>query len=384
MDAIFLPYNAPIEKFEQQAEQLLAALHAGNQHAICLFNQKHPRFLDKDVPWLPLSLENGAIEAAGLNIDDARLTVARGYDFEDWDAIGEYLAAIADPASPTARFEAAVQTVVTGDAATLRRLLTESPDLVHARSIRRNAFDPPVHRATLLHYVAANGVEGFRQKTPPNAVEMARILLEAGADPNSLASLYGGEWETLSLLVSSCHPANAGLHAPLIDVLADFGASVIGTRKGPSPLATALAFSYLPAAEALVRLGAPIEDLSEAAGLGRIAEARQLLPSASPESRHRAMSLSAQLGHVEVLRLLLEAGEDPNRFNLKSNHAHSTPLHQAALAGHLETVKLLIAHGARLDTKDKIYQSTPLGWAEHAHQTGIVQLLSKRSTSDDS
>ena len=48
--------------------------------------------------------------------------------------------------------------------------------LVHARSERVTAQDPPVHRATLLHYLAANGVEGLRQRSPANAAEIARLL----------------------------------------------------------------------------------------------------------------------------------------------------------------------------------------------------------------
>jgi hypothetical protein len=36
-----------------------------------------------------------------------------------------------------------------------------------------------------LHYIGANGVEGERQKTPANAVEVARILLDAGAEESS-------------------------------------------------------------------------------------------------------------------------------------------------------------------------------------------------------
>ena len=34
------------------------------------------------------------------------------------------------------------------------------------------------HHATLLHYVGANGVDGYRQRMPANAVEIATILLE--------------------------------------------------------------------------------------------------------------------------------------------------------------------------------------------------------------
>jgi ankyrin repeat protein len=65
----------------------------------------------------------------------------------------------------------------------------------------------------------------------------------------------------------------------------------------------------------------------------------------------------------------------PNRFNPDGNHAHSTPLHQATLAGHDAVVRLLVERGARLDIQDAIYQSTPLGWAMHGGQTEIENYL---------
>ena len=77
-------------------------------------------------------------------------------------------------------FETAVEAVIAGDLDTLRALLRSDPSLVRARSQRE-------HHATLLHYVSANGVEDERQKTPPNAVEVARTLLEAGAEVDALA-----------------------------------------------------------------------------------------------------------------------------------------------------------------------------------------------------
>ena len=138
---------------------------------------------------------------------------------------------------------------------------------------------------------------------------------------------------------------------------------------------TALAFGYQDAAEALVRRGTRVENIAAAAGLGRLADAAQLLPGADAESRHRALALAAQLGHVEIVRLLLDAGEDPSRYNPEGNHSHSTPLHQAALAGHDAVVRLLVERGARLDILDTIYRGTPLGWAFHGGQTGIEQYL---------
>ena len=45
------------------------------------------------------------------------------------------------------------------------------------------------------------------------------LLLEAGAEVDALADLYGGQYTTMSMLVSSCHPANAGVQVALVDTL---------------------------------------------------------------------------------------------------------------------------------------------------------------------
>jgi ankyrin repeat protein len=100
-----------------------------------------------------------------------------------------------------------------------------------------------------------------------------------------------------------------------------------------------------------------------------------MLGASTAEDRHRSLALAAQHGHVEIVRLLLEAGEDPNRYNPDGNHSHSTPLHQAALAGHEAVVRLLVERGARLDIKDTLYQSTPIGWAQYAGKTDIAEYL---------
>ena len=256
--------------------------------------------------------------------------------------------------------------MVNGDLAALQDALRRAPRLVSARSNRVCCFDPPVHRATLLHYVAANGVEAYRQKTPPNAVEVARALLQADAEPDALADMYGGECTTMSMLVSSSHPAKAGLQVPLVELLLDFGAAIEGrgTRKWGGPLFTALTFGMIDTAKALAKRGARI-DLPSAAGLGLVDDAIRLLPSADDVARHRALSLAAQQGHAEIVHMLLDAGEDPNRYNPESNHPHTTPLHQAVLGGHETVARLLVECGARLDIPDTIWGSTPLGWALH-------------------
>ena len=88
-----------------------------------------------------------------------------------------------------------------------------------------------------------------------------------------------------------------------------------------------------------------------------------------------AMMLAAQLGRVDMVRLLLDAGEDPNRYNPKGGHAHTTPLHQAAMGGHEAVARLLVERGALLGQEDKIYHSTPLGWAVHGGQKAVAEYL---------
>jgi hypothetical protein len=262
-----VPFRSPLSTWEQQAESLLAGHRAADPAAINLFHRKHPRFLDQKIKWLPKSIADSEIREAALSLDDARLAIARFYDFLDWPALAAHVESVSSQGR-VFEFESAVEAVVNGDLAALQDALRRDPALIRARSNRVCAFDPPVHRATLFHYVAANGVEAYHQKTPPNAVEIARALLQAGAEPDALADMYGAECTTMSMLVSSSHPAEAGLQVPLVALLLDSGAAIEGrgTRKWGAPVFTALAFGMIGAAKVLAERGARI-DLPAAAGL---------------------------------------------------------------------------------------------------------------------
>ena len=381
-----LPFRARLEDYEQQARQLLDGHRTGDADAIRIIHENHPRFLDETITWRPKFMSSADIQQAPFDLDAARLALARWYTFADWTALKEYVDAVSVD-GPVFWFESAVEAIVNGDLATLRTLLRDHSELIRARSTRRSPHEPPVHGATLLHYVAANGVEGHRQKTPANAVEIARTLLEAGAEVDATAGMYRGQYATMSMLVSSAHPAKAGLQPALAELLLDFGAAIegLGSELWKSPLMTALAFGYQDTAEMLVRRGAPIRTVAAAAGLGRLDDAIRLLPEAEPLDRHRALALAAQLGHAEIVRRLLEAGEDPNRYNPDGNHGHSTPLHQAAFAGHDDVVHLLVERGARLDIRDTVWHGTPLGWALHSgkpKQLAIAAYLREHGASD--
>lgn len=129
--------------------------------------------------------------------------------------------------------------------------------------------------------------------------------------------------------------------------------------------------------DALIRRGAKI-DLAVAAAIGRTQDAHQLLPAADSDRRHHALAFAAQHGHVEIVRLLLDAGEDPNRFNPVVGHSHTTSLHQAVFSGHEEVVRLLVERGAKLDIEDILFHGTALGCAEYAGHIGIAKYLHER------
>jgi ankyrin repeat protein len=362
-----LPFRAPLRDYEQEAAALLSAVQSQDTDALWKFKWEHPRFRGKPV---------ADVKAATLDIDDARLVVARKYAFGTWQDLERFTDAVTHDRAID-RFERAVEAVIAGDVATLGTMLGEYPELARARSVRR-------HHATLLHYSAANGVEGYRQKTPPNAVEVAKLLLDAGSEVDALADMYDVKCTPMSMLVSSTPPADAGLQTALAETLLDYGAALAGPgSEWESDLLTALSFGFLKTAQALAERGATVDHLPAAAGLGRIEETKQLLPNADQKSKHVALAMAAQHGHREIVRLLLDAGEDPNRYNPKGYHDHSTPLHQAIAAGHLNVVQLLIERGARADIPDTIYDGTALGWAVHCEQPAIADFLrSVQKTSD--
>lgn len=257
-------------------------------------------------------------------------------------------------------FEAAVDAATDGDEDALKALLTQHPGLIRARS--------PRHGATLLHYMSANGVESERQKTPANAVAVTRTLLAAGADPNATAIFYGAPATTLELLVSSLHPYRAGLQADLANQLLDAGADDKGV------LLTALAHGYVETAEDLARR-LLADTLPVAAGLGQLDVFEALLPGASGDLRHQALALAALHGRIPVLERLVTAGVDLNQLNPMGFHGHATPLHVAVWKGHEDTVRWLVAHGARCDVADAIHGGTPLGWARHEGHAAIARYL---------
>ena len=280
---------------------------------------------------------------------DAQFVIARSHGFESWPKFARYLEALAVSQSSESRFEAAADAIVAGDIVTLERLLNEAPGLIQAQSMRE-------HGATLLHYVSANGVEGYRQKTPRNIVAIAGILLRAGADVDATANVYGGGSTTLGLVATSVHPERAGVQDELLETLLEHGAKIPS-----STVRVCLANGRAAAAQYLSPRCAQLS-LDEAAGVGRLdlveawfAEDGALRGGATPEQLRDGFLFACQFGRDPVVVFLIGVGVD---LAAQDDHGQ-TALHHAVIGGHLETVKLLLEHKPPLEATN-VYGGTVL------------------------
>lgn len=146
-----------------------------------------------------------------LTSDETLEIVASDHGFTNWEEVLCVGGIEVDP-----EFEQAVDAVTNGRDQALARIMERRPTLAAERSRMG-------HAATLLHYVAANGVEIRRQTVPDNIFEIAIFLLGHGADPNATARLYGGEHSPLAMLRSSGHPQAAGVGGALEDLFVSAG-----------------------------------------------------------------------------------------------------------------------------------------------------------------
>ena len=213
----------------------------------------------------------------------------------------------------------------------------------------------------------ANEGWNFRQKTPKNIVEIAKLLLDAGADVHAESDAYGGRSTTLGLTATSYHPEAAGVQLAILDLLIERGATLSGADSG-NGVNACLHNGRGEAAEYLANRGASL-DLEGAAGVGRLDvvkgffdEVGGLKPPATRRQLIDGFGWACEFGRNSVIEFLLEHGVTVDT-KLKGGE---TGLHWAAYEGHADTVRLLLAGGAPVDVVDETHAGTPLGWALYA------------------
>ena len=264
------------------------------------------------------------------------------------------------------KFHPAMKAIKAGDVETFKALVAADPSLATSRSTRSHP--------TLLQCLVLDG------NGQPNAVEMATVLIDAGAELNEP-------------LVAAGSIDNR----PVGELLIDRGAEIDGTDDW-SPLEEALYWNSRNLIAMLLERGAKIQNLRIAAGLGRtdlIEEFFNADGSLKPEAGkidwpfgklktwwsqdrqsivNNAFVYACMHGHIDAAKLLMEKGAEINVIPGGFDFA-GTGLHYAALNGHREMVEFLLEHRADRNITDTKVGSTPAGWAEHGGHKDLLDLL---------
>ena len=290
-----------------------------------------------------------------------------------------------------------------------------------ARLIARGA-DPNAHwlddgqyRFTALTGVFGEGEAGPERQPPhPDCVAFARLLLSAGARANDSQALYNRMFEPdntcLKLLLD--HGLNAddrnnwlvrndgqlvengervfdyqlawALEKRMADrvrLLVEHGADVNRPIKGRTPYQWAELGGDPALAQYLVSRGAieaPLEDvdrLARAIAEVQDDEAKALVDAdptlvARTEAAHPAMlHEAAGEDRHDAVALMLSLGFDVNRMTSR------TPMHEAALHGHIDMARLLLDHGADAMARDPYHHAPPIGWAQYNGKAEMVRFL---------
>jgi Ankyrin repeats (3 copies) len=371
-DALPLPRRPNVEPYKNLAQDLVKACKSDDDDAIVDWARKWVTVLAKQCGVefrrpLPVIVSRWTDQVAGFvqrtisehdgrcRLADAHFIIARSHGFDTWARFSKHLNSLNEKDSTIAGFESAADAIIKGDIKTLKRLLRADPRLVQVRSTRQ-------HGATLLHYVSANGVEGYRQKTPVNIVEITELLLKSGAEIDAEADVYGGGSTTLGLVATSVHPFRAGVQNPLMRLLLDYGAEIdhktaAGNRQ--SSVLGALANGRAEAAAYLAEHGARL-NLEAAAGVGRLDLVKSFFKddgkTTGKKQLQSAFIYAVGSGQKDVVEFLLTKGVDL----ADGGPVGQTPLHWAVIDGQVEMVKLLLKYNPPLESRN-IYGGTVLG-----------------------
>ncbi len=121
-----------------------------------------------------------------------------------------------------------------------------------------------------------------------------------------------------------------------------------------------------------------------AAGQGNLAIVKDLVAAGADmkaRANHGASALfaAADSGNPEIINLLLAAGNDPNA---RLTNTPNTVLCNACIKGNLQTVKILLDHGAQIEARG-FSGRTPLSYATSNAHLEVVQLLLDRGADAD-
>ncbi|MDP9434856.1 MAG: ankyrin repeat domain-containing protein [Actinomycetota bacterium] len=293
-----LPARADLDQLRSRAKELLQAAQRGDPEATARLRTVSDR----------------------LALSAAQLVIAREYGFASWAELKTEIErrAILD----------------SGDLARLAILLAEHPELAVRRMV--HWCDHP-RGASPLGYVAMMRFDTSRGvwRDVPGTGAMARALLDAGAP------VEGDDMDAETPLMTAASYGDAEVARILIEAGADLHATA-ATSAGGVPGGTALrhaaVFGLTDVVEVLLAAGAT--DLVAAAAAGDLAGA--LTPHTSQQDRIAALRTAAAHGRLDVIDQLIAASTPVDGVDRDG----STALHEAAFSGRADSVRHLLAHGA--------------------------------------
>jgi cytohesin len=215
--------------------------------------------------------------------------------------------------------------------------------------------------------------------------EVVRRLLEAGADPNTETSsvLVRGPL-VLAILVEG---VDKGL-GEISRAVLESGADPLADSSGADAFQIAASFAEVsvfrhllaeldPDALSREEQGTLLVSIAlQAAWLREALDAGFHVNAQSGDMQNTA--LHRALSNLEAVRVLLDAGADPNL----ADWAGFTPLHNAAEDGYPESIPLLLDHGAELEARTKI-DDTPLSIAVLSDDAKALEQLLEAGANPD-
>ena len=298
-----------------------------------------------------------------------------------------------------------------------------------ARLLLKRGANPNVHFVSNNQYIftALTGAFGEGEGGPvvqpphPEYIELCTLLLEHGANPNDSQAAYNRCFQEdntcLELLLkyglNTSHKNNWKLqnedglqpnpvetlhfqfiHAiksgftDRVKLLLDHAIDIekpdntYETRcKGKKPLEIAMILGEQQIVKLLIESGAQPVELSDvdrfqmACSQANVQLAKELLAT-NPEIttdveslKYEMLNHAVQRSRHQSLQLMIDLGFDLNAHNDR------TALHEAAFAGNLEIIQLLMDNGADSSLRDSSYLVPAIGFALHAEHHSIVEYL---------